>query len=44
MMIREGENIHQREVEEFLYNHPKAGEVQVAGIPTESLQRLYVTN
>ena len=33
MIIRGGENISPREVEEFLYTHPKVSEVQVIGVP-----------
>ena len=33
MVIRGGENIYPREVEEFLYAHPKVRDVQVVGIP-----------
>ncbi len=33
MIIRGGENIYPREVEEFLYTHPAIAEVQVFGIP-----------
>ena len=33
MVIRGGENVYPREVEEFLYRHPKVSEVQVFGIP-----------
>ena len=33
VIIRGGENIYPREVEEFLYTNPKVGEVQVVGIP-----------
>src|SRR4029077_7554542 len=33
MVIRGGENISPREVEEFLYTHPKISEVQVIGVP-----------
>jgi fatty-acyl-CoA synthase len=33
MVIRGGENIYPREVEEFLFTHPKVAEVQVVGIP-----------
>jgi fatty-acyl-CoA synthase len=33
MVIRGGENIYPREVEEFLYRHPKVQEVQVFGVP-----------
>lgn len=35
MIIRGGENIYPREVEEFLYTHPAIQEVQVFGIPHE---------
>ncbi len=35
MIIRGGENIYPREVEEFLYTHPDIQEVQVFGIPDE---------
>ena len=33
MIIRGGENIYPREVEEFLYTHPKIKEVQIFGVP-----------
>jgi fatty-acyl-CoA synthase len=33
MIIRGGENIYPKEVEEFLYTHPDVGQVQVFGIP-----------
>ena len=33
MLIRGGENIYPREVEEFLYRHPKVQQAQVFGIP-----------
>ncbi|WP_187972355.1 AMP-binding protein [Aquibium microcysteis] len=33
MIIRGGENVYPREVEEFLYRHPKVREVQVFGVP-----------
>lgn len=32
MLIRGGENVYPREIEEFLYRHPKVREVQVIGI------------
>ena len=32
MIIRGGENIYPREIEEFLYTHPKVAEVQVFGV------------
>nr|WP_202559003.1 AMP-binding protein [Streptomyces sp. SID5789] len=35
MIIRGGENIYPREVEEFLYAHPKIADVQVVGVPHE---------
>jgi fatty-acyl-CoA synthase len=37
VIIRGGENIYPREVEEFLYTHPKIDEVQVVGIPNARL-------
>jgi fatty-acyl-CoA synthase len=37
VIIRGGENIYPREVEEFLYTHPKIKEVQVVGIPNARL-------
>jgi fatty-acyl-CoA synthase len=33
MIIRGGENVYPREIEEFLYSHPKVSEVQVIGVP-----------
>ena len=33
MVIRGGENIYPREIEEFLYRHPAVAEVQVFGVP-----------
>ncbi|WP_435856325.1 AMP-binding protein [Streptomyces longwoodensis] len=33
MIIRGGENIYPREIEEFLYGHPKVRDVQVVGVP-----------
>ncbi len=35
MVIRGGENIYPREIEEFLYRHPKIQVVQVFGVPSE---------
>ncbi|MFG2309890.1 AMP-binding protein [Streptomyces sp. NPDC048566] len=35
MIIRGGENIYPREIEEFLYTHPKIADVQVVGVPHE---------
>ncbi|HXJ64416.1 MAG TPA: AMP-binding protein [Actinomycetota bacterium] len=33
MIIRGGENVYPREIEEFLYGHPKIADVQVIGVP-----------
>ncbi|NQU66066.1 MAG: AMP-binding protein [SAR324 cluster bacterium] len=35
MIIRGGENIYPREIEEFLYTNPKVMDVQVVGVPSE---------
>jgi fatty-acyl-CoA synthase len=35
MIIRGGENIYPREIEEFLYGHPDVADVQVIGVPDE---------
>ncbi len=35
MVIRGGENIYPREIEEFLYTHPEVDDVQVIGVPDE---------
>lgn len=35
LIIRGGENIYPREIEEFLYTHPKVMDVQVVGVPDE---------
>jgi fatty-acyl-CoA synthase len=35
MIIRGGENVYPREVEEFLYTHPAVADVQVVGLPDE---------
>jgi fatty-acyl-CoA synthase len=35
MIIRGGENIYPREIEEFLYTHPKVLDAQVIGVPSE---------
>jgi fatty-acyl-CoA synthase len=37
LIIRGGENIYPREVEEFLYTHPKIADVQVVGLPDAKL-------
>ena len=36
MVIRGGENVYPREVEEFLYQHPAVSDVQVIGVPDVS--------
>ena len=33
MVIRGGENVYPREIEEFLYTHPAVADVQVIGVP-----------
>jgi fatty-acyl-CoA synthase len=33
MVIRGGENLYPREIEEFLYTHPKVADVQIVGVP-----------
>ena len=33
MIIRGGENIYPKEIEEFIYTHPKVQDVQVIGVP-----------
>jgi fatty-acyl-CoA synthase len=35
MIIRGGENVYPREVEEFLHTHPGVSEAQVVGVPSE---------
>jgi fatty-acyl-CoA synthase len=35
MIIRGGENVYPREIEEFLYSHPDIADVQVIGVPSE---------
>jgi fatty-acyl-CoA synthase len=37
MIVRGGENVYPREIEEFLYTNPKVDEVQVVGVPDERL-------
>ena len=37
MIIRGGENIYPKEIEEFIYRHPKVEDVQVIGIPDQKL-------
>ncbi|MGO9885436.1 MAG: AMP-binding protein [Solirubrobacteraceae bacterium] len=35
MVIRGGENVYPREIEEFFYSHPEIADVQVIGVPDE---------
>jgi fatty-acyl-CoA synthase len=35
MIIRGGENIYPKEIEEFIYTHPSVSDVQVIGVPDE---------
>jgi fatty-acyl-CoA synthase len=35
MILRGGENVYPREIEEFLYGHPQIADVQVIGVPDE---------
>jgi fatty-acyl-CoA synthase len=35
VVIRGGENIYPREIEEFLYTHPQIRDAQVVGVPDE---------
>jgi len=37
MIIRGGENVYPREIEEFLHTHPKVADVHVVGLPDERL-------
>ena len=39
MVIRGGENIYPKEIEEFLYTHPWISDVQVVGVPDRSTAR-----
>jgi len=36
MIIRGGENIYPKEIEDFIYTHPKVKDVQVIGVPDKS--------
>lgn len=42
MIIRGGENIYPREIEEFLYTHPKVLDVQIVGVPDEKYGEISV--
>ncbi|MBN35138.1 MAG: hypothetical protein CMM46_10260 [Rhodospirillaceae bacterium] len=35
MVVRGGENVYPREIEEYLYRHPAIGMVQVFGVPDD---------
>jgi fatty-acyl-CoA synthase len=35
MIIRGGENVYPREIEELIYTHPQVADVQVVGIPDD---------
>jgi fatty-acyl-CoA synthase len=37
MIIRGGENIYPREIEEFLHGHPKIADIYIVGLPDEKL-------
>jgi fatty-acyl-CoA synthase len=39
MISRGGEKIFPKEVEDFLYTHPKISEAQVVGVPAENMVR-----
>ena len=36
MIIRGGENIYPKEIEDFIYTHPKVKDVQVIGVPSKA--------
>ncbi|MDR2525235.1 MAG: AMP-binding protein [Oscillospiraceae bacterium] len=36
MIIRGGENIYPKEIEDFIYTHPKVSDVQVVGVPSRA--------
>jgi Acyl-CoA synthetases (AMP-forming)/AMP-acid ligases II len=36
MIIRGGENIYPKEIEDFIYTHPKVSDVQVIGVPSKA--------
>jgi fatty-acyl-CoA synthase len=42
MIIRGGENVYPREIEEFLYTHPAIADAQVIGLPDERLGEIVV--
>jgi len=40
MIIRGGENIYPREVEEFLHTHPGIEDIAVFGVPDKTVSRI----
>ena len=42
MIIRGGENIYPREIEEFLHTHPKIADVYIVGLPDQRLGEIVV--
>ena len=42
MIIRGGENVYPREIEEFLYTHPAVADSQVIGVPDERLGEIVI--
>ncbi|MDD9718145.1 AMP-binding protein [Dinoroseobacter sp. PD6] len=42
MIVRGGENVYPREIEEFLYTHPAISQVQVFGIPDQKFGEIVV--
>ena len=43
MVIRGGENIYPREIEEFLYTHPAIADVQAFGVPDHDTARSFAS-
>ena len=39
MIIRGGENVYPREIEEFLFRHPKVADVAIVGVPCHEVRR-----
>ena len=39
MIIRGGENVYPKEIEDFVITHPKVSDCQVVGVPTRSTAR-----
>ena len=42
MIIRGGENIYPKEIEDFIYTHPKVKDVQVIGVPSKDLSLIHI--